>query len=70
VEEAVVFNAIMGIKSGAVGPDGFSIKFIRSVLPNILSVLNHLFNFVITPSLNLELRLFWRIFVLLAFFQD
>jgi hypothetical protein len=52
VEEAAVFNAIMGIKSGAVGTDGFSIKFIRIVVPHILSVsvLTHLFNFVIAPS--------------------
>jgi hypothetical protein len=39
VAEVVVFNAIMGC--------GFSIKF---VLPNILSVLTHLFNFVIASS--------------------
>jgi hypothetical protein len=50
VEEAVVFIAIMGLKSGAVGADGFSIKFIRSVLPHIFSVLTYLFNFVITSS--------------------
>jgi hypothetical protein len=50
LEEAVVSNAIMGIKSGAVGADGFSIKFIRIVLPHILSVLTHLFNFVLTYS--------------------
>jgi uncharacterized membrane protein SpoIIM required for sporulation len=38
VQEAVVFNAIMlGIKSGAVRTDGFFIKFIRIVLPHILS---------------------------------
>jgi hypothetical protein len=43
VEEAIVFNAIMGIYSGAVEAVGFSIKFIRTVLPHILSVLTHLF---------------------------
>jgi hypothetical protein len=47
VEEAVVFNGIMGIKSDAVGADDFSMKFIRIVLLHILSVLTHLFNFVI-----------------------
>jgi hypothetical protein len=50
VEEAVVFNAIMSIKSGAVGADDFSIKFIRIGLLHILSVLTHLFNFVIISS--------------------
>jgi hypothetical protein len=50
VEESVVFNAITDIKSGAVGTDGFSIHFIRIVLLHILSVLTHLFNFVITSS--------------------
>jgi hypothetical protein len=44
-EKAVVFNAIMGTKSSAVGAHGFSIKFIRIVLPHILSVLTHLFFF-------------------------
>jgi hypothetical protein len=83
VVEAVIFNAIMGIKSDAVGADGLSIKFIRIVFPHFLTVLTHLFNFVITPSsfptawktaivlpsLNQELRLVWRILILLAFFQ-
>jgi hypothetical protein len=50
VEMAVVFNAIMNIKSGAVGADDFSIKFIRIGLLHILSVLTHLFNFVIISS--------------------
>jgi hypothetical protein len=42
VEEDEVFAAIMGIGSGAVGADGFSFKFIKTVLPHILSVLTHL----------------------------
>jgi hypothetical protein len=50
VEEAVVLSAIMGIKSVAVGAEDFSIKLIRIVLPHILSVLTHLFNFVISSS--------------------
>jgi hypothetical protein len=82
VEETDVFNTIMGIKSGAVGADGFSIKFIRIVLPHILSLLTHLFNFIITSSSfpqhgrllsfslspSLTLLLAWQIFVQLVFF--
>jgi hypothetical protein len=34
----VVSNAIMGIKSGAVGADGFSIKSIRIVLSHIRQI--------------------------------
>jgi hypothetical protein len=47
---AVVFNDIMGIQSDYVGADGFSIKFIRIVLPHFLSVLTHLFYFVTISS--------------------
>jgi hypothetical protein len=48
VEEDEVFAAIMSL--GAVGADGFSLKFIKIVLPHILSVLTQLFNFSITIS--------------------
>jgi hypothetical protein len=50
VEEDEVFALIMSIGSGAVRADGFSLKFIKIVLPHILSVLTHLFNFSITNS--------------------
>jgi hypothetical protein len=50
VEEDEVFAAIMSIGSGAVGADGFSLKFLKIVLPHILSVITHLFNFSITTS--------------------
>jgi hypothetical protein len=43
VEEDEVFAAIVSI-----GSDGFSLKFIKIVLPHILSVLTHCFNFSIT----------------------
>jgi hypothetical protein len=33
-----------------VGPDGFSLKFMKIVLLHILSILTHLFNFSITTS--------------------
>jgi hypothetical protein len=48
VEKDEVFAASMSIGSGAVGANGFSLKFIKIVLPHILSVLTHLFNFSIT----------------------
>jgi ABC-type cobalamin transport system permease subunit len=49
-KEDEVFAAIMQIGSVAVRADGFSLKFIKIVLPHILSVLTHLFNFSIPTS--------------------
>jgi hypothetical protein len=53
VRSQVVFDRqeiFMHIGSVAVRADGFSLKFIRIVLPHILSVLIHLFNFSISTS--------------------
>jgi hypothetical protein len=38
------FAAILSIGSGAVGVDGFLLKFIKIFLPHILSVLTHFLN--------------------------
>jgi hypothetical protein len=50
VHEVEVFNSIMGITSTAIGTDGFSIKLIRDSFCQILPLLTHLYNFIITSS--------------------
>jgi hypothetical protein len=62
VEEAVVFDAIMGC--GAVGVSTYFIHIAFSSFPTAFGRMQ-----LLSPSLNLELRLVLRIFVLLAFFQ-
>jgi hypothetical protein len=44
-------DAICGIKSGAVGLDGNSIRFLRLILPSILPCVTHIFNTVLTYSI-------------------
>lgn len=45
-----IINAILSIKSTAIGVDGVSIKFIVLCLPALLPVLDHLFNFSLQHS--------------------
>ncbi|GAB0090586.1 hypothetical protein DMENIID0001_053240 [Sergentomyia squamirostris] len=50
VSDDQVIYAVSGIKSSAVGIDGFSIDFIKLLLPVILPYLTELLNFSITTS--------------------
>ena len=38
----------MSIKSNAVGPDGIHLKFVKIMLPLILTYIGHIFNHIVT----------------------
>jgi hypothetical protein len=48
VSDREVIDAIRGIKSKAAGLDGISIRFLRLILPSILTCVTHMFNTVLT----------------------
>jgi len=48
--ELDVVNGINGIKSNAIGQDGISLKFVKILLPYIVSSLTHIFNHCINSS--------------------
>lgn len=58
VSETDVFNAVVSIRSNAVGEDGLPVKFLKIILPFIVSSLTHIFNHIITTSIFPEL---WKI---------
>jgi len=45
-----VFSAINKIKSNAIGYDGISTRFLKLILPVILPIITHLFNFILTTG--------------------
>jgi Reverse transcriptase (RNA-dependent DNA polymerase) len=45
-----VFNAIHQIKSNAIGLDGVPLKFLKLILPQILGIVTHIFNTILTSS--------------------
>jgi Reverse transcriptase (RNA-dependent DNA polymerase) len=45
-----VFNAMNQIKSNAIGMEEIPIKFVRLILPQILSHITHIFNTILTSS--------------------
>ncbi|XP_037930200.1 uncharacterized protein LOC119664926, partial [Teleopsis dalmanni] len=51
VSEDIVFKNIMSIKSNAVGLDEITLKFIKLILPFIISPLTHIINFCIITSI-------------------
>jgi hypothetical protein len=48
--ELEVFNTIHQIKSNAIGLDGVPLTFLKLILPQILTVVTHIFNFILTTS--------------------
>jgi hypothetical protein len=47
-----VFNAINQIKSNAIGLDGVPLKFLKRILPQILTVVTYIFNTILTTSVS------------------
>lgn len=48
ITESEIIPCILSIKSNAVGEDKISLRFIRLVLPYIISPLTHIINFSLT----------------------
>ena len=45
-----VHQAVLSIKSDAVGVDGINAKFIKLLLPHLLILIEHIFNHCLTTS--------------------
>jgi hypothetical protein len=45
-----VFNAIHQIKSNGIGMDDVQIRFLKMLLPHIISIINHIFNTILMTS--------------------
>lgn len=50
VSEIEVYESIMKVRSNAIGVDGVSIKFLKIVLPYVVSSITHIFNHCLTTS--------------------
>ena len=48
--DSEVYNTIMSIKSNVVGPDGIHLKFVKIILPFILTYTAHIFNHIVTTA--------------------
>lgn len=50
VSKKEVFDSVLGFKSNAVGLDEIPFKFLKVILPYIVPVITHIFNFCLTKS--------------------
>lgn len=58
VSENNVYDAVMNVKSNAIGEDGVSMKFLKIILPYFVKPLTHIFNHCITTS---SFPMLWKI---------
>jgi hypothetical protein len=49
-----IFNALHQIKSNASGLDGVSLNFLKLILPQVLGIVTHVFNTILTNSIYLQ----------------